>query len=502
MLGSGVGVLYTVPLAWYFIGALAVIVLSASVKLIAGKVWKVAVVLIFSLLVGGVSTHFYLETQLTPKLDKLVQEAKQIEGMVIYDPELRPDSQHLILEVQDGRVLAIIPKDAVVAYQDRVSFRGKLEKPTSFSGEHGRVFDYEGYLQAKGVDYVLFYPELVSVASTSQNPDIFSGLYALKHIFKRQLEAVLHEPHSALATALLLGERRALSEERLDEFRSTGIIHIVVLSGLSVMFVVAFFQYVLGLILPVTPRLITAMVGVVAFACMVGLTPSITRASIMACMYLIAQLTNRMYLALRGLLLAAVGMVALNPYILVYDVGFQLSFLATLGLILVAPYLEQSLIAVPDRIPIRTYLVATLATQIAVLPWLLYQVGELSLVAPLINVLVVPMVPIAMLLAFLTGIVSLVLPSVVNLVAYPTYLALNYILSVSDWFGSWAYASVWVPAFSLWWVGAGYFALFLLYYQWSKPAKTKLKAVPPKQLEPATILPGWRVVGVEKLDKK
>ena len=424
-----------------------------------------------------------------------VEETVTIEGKVVTDPELRARSQHLEVETLDTEILAIVDRHHHIAYGDRVELTGEITKPEPFSAELGRVFQYDGYLAAQGISHTMFYPEVAVVESGLGNP-IISTLFTLKHLFRTQLEKIIPEPQSALATGLLLGERRALSENKLEEFRSTGIIHIVVLSGMSVMFVVSFVQYVFGLFLYLRLRIVFSIVAVLGFAIMVGLSPTVVRASIMASMFLLAQFMGRSYLALRGLIVSAVVMVAVNPIMLVYDIGFQLSFMATLGLVLVAPHLEQMMASVPSRIPLKTYFIATVATQIAVLPLLLYQVGEFSVVSPLVNMLVVPMVPFAMLLAFITGLIGLLLPSATAVVAFPTFFSLEYILFLSRWFADLPFTSFWVPAFPFGLVVISYLAMAIAYW-WYTKQRSKNQTSQPIKPSAFALVADWKIVPIE-----
>lgn len=418
-----------------------------------------------------------------------------VEGTVVSDPELRARSQHVQIEALDTEILVVVDRYHSVAYGDRVELVGEIDTPEPFAAELGRVFQYDGYLAAQGVTHTMFYPTIQVLESEVEN-QIISTLFTVKHIFRAQLEKVIPEPQSALATGLLLGERRALSESKLEEFRSTGIIHIVVLSGMSVMFVVSFVQYVFGLFLSLRARILCSLIAVVGFAIMVGLSATVVRASIMAGMFLLAQFMGRSYLALRGLIVAAVIMVAINPIMLVYDIGFQLSFMATLGLILVAPHLEQMMASVPSQIPLKTYGIATIATQIGVLPLLLYQVGEFSVVSPVVNMLVVPMVPIAMLLAFITGVVSIVWPSVVGLVALLTYWALEYILLLSGLFADLSFTSFWVPAFPFYLVVLSYVVMALIYW-WINARQSQNETTAAPQSSAHTLLAEWDIVDMK-----
>src|SRR3989344_302798 len=287
------------------------------------------------------------------------------------------------------------------------------------------------------------------------NP-VLSMLLIGKRMFMNKVEELVPEPAAGLGEGLLLGVKQALGEELETAFRQTGIIHIVVLSGHNVMLVVIFIMYVLGQFLVPRPRLVVGIMAIITFAFLVGLSATVVRASIMVSLLLLVQADGRTYLVLRGLLLAGAVMVLLNPLLLVYDIGFQLSFLATLGLVLIAPHLERLLIKVPTFAGIRTFLVATIATQIAVSPLLLYQIGEFSVVSVLVNVLVLPMVPAAMLLTFGVGATGFIVPALAPLLVYPTVFSLQYIIEIARFFSGFSFASFVVPAFSVWVVPLAY----------------------------------------------
>ena len=264
---------------------------------------------------------------------------------------------------------------------------------------------------------------------------------------------------------MLLGVKQALGDDIENAFRTVGITHIVVLSGYNVMLVVAFILYLLAIVLPLRLRLIFGAVAVVLFACMVGLSATVMRASTMAVLVLIAKATGRTYAVTRALVLTGVLMLLINPYLLVYDVGFQLSFVATLGLILLAPSIEKHLRFMPVTFGMREFLTATLSAQIFVMPILLYQIGQFSVVAVVVNILVLPVVPFAMLLTFISGIVGFISVQLSLPFAYLASLSLSYILYVAQKFALLPFASFIIPAFPFYVVVLTYGVLgALLFY--------------------------------------
>ncbi|MCH8329246.1 MAG: ComEC/Rec2 family competence protein [Nanoarchaeota archaeon] len=185
----------------------------------------------------------------------------------------------------------------------------------------------------------------------------------------------------------MLGTKQSLGEELKQDFIDTGIVHIVVLSGYNVTIVsdaiVGFFGYFLSGMVAFS----LGLISIVFFAIMTGAGATIVRASIMAILVLIARRIGRTYEITRALLLAGLVMLIHNPWILVFDISFQLSFLATVGLIYLAPRFEKYVRFLPKFWDIRGIFAATIATQLFVLPFILYKMGTLSLVSPFVNLL-------------------------------------------------------------------------------------------------------------------
>ncbi len=394
-----------------------------------------------------------------------IGEMIEVEGVVTREPDQRERSTQLFVQTTDELLLVRGDRYVAVNYGDRVRVEGRLDAPEPFETDLGRTFNYPGYLKAQGVTHSVVFAD-VDVLAEGEGNVLLQGLLSFKHRFMTHIEHVVPEPHVGLAEGLLLGVKTGLGENLEQAFRSTGIIHIVVLSGYNVMIVIAFVLYGLAFVLPFRGRLIVGLFAITGFALLVGLSATVVRASVMAGLLLLAQLFGRTHSVLRGLALAGAAMLVINPYLIAYDVGFQLSFVATLGLILLAPWLEVRLARVPNNfLKTREFITATVATQIFVTPLLLYQIGEFSVVSVLVNVIVLPMVPVAMLLTFLTGLAAFVSSSLAALIAFPTYLSLAYIVLLAEGFAALPFASYIVPAFPFWVVPLSYAILGYLIWR-------------------------------------
>ncbi len=457
-------------LIWFILMALVSLLFwyRSKISTVEIKGWLMMSLILIAFVLGVWRTELAESKFGNSPLADEVSEKITINGIVAKEPDQRENSLRLFVRSGEDLILVTTDRYALVKYGDEVTVVGKLSLPENFTTEFGRTFNYEGYLLAQGAEYQISFAEVEIVNSNLGNP-LIAKLLIFKSAFMNNIEKTIAEPAVGLGEGLLLGVKQALGEELESAFRETGIIHIVVLSGYNVMLVVAFVMFVLGYFLSVRLRVVAGIMAIISFALLVGLSATVMRASIMASILLIAQATGRLYLVLRVLLFAGFVMLLFNPFLLIYDVGFQLSFLATLGLILFAPILEQYFSKVPSFAGMRLFLVATIATQIAVLPLLLYQIGQLSMVAVVVNLLVLPMVPIAMLLTFATGMLGFISPSLAWIMAFPTYWSLTYINNLALWFADLPMASFVVPTFAFYIVPISYFIMGIIWWRLYKP---------------------------------
>ncbi len=358
---------------------------------------------------------------------------------VVVSVEEREYRTRVIVALDDVRKFKVLVWKELyvnVSIGDVVSFSGIVEVPESFETDTGRVFDYTAYL-AKDTVY-LEMSEPVSFERTEVRFTIGRLLSIPREWFLGNIQSVLPEPAGALAGGILLGEVQSLGEDIEEEFRVSGLSHIVVLSGYNITIIAEVIFFLLSF-LPLMVASIAGGVGIILFALLVGGGATVVRATIMGLFALVARITRRSYMVTRVLFLAGFLMVLYNPRILADDISFQLSFIATLGLILGTPVLERVFSFVPEKFGLKEVVTTTLAAQIFVLPWILYTIGNLSFVAFPANLLVLPTVPLAMLCSFVVGILPL------SIIGLPAYVLLGYELFVVHLFAHIPFASVVLP---------------------------------------------------------
>lgn len=389
-------------------------------------------------------------------------------AVVVREPEVRARSVQYTVAVPYGagrtaRFLVFAEPYPRFSYGDVLLLRGRVEAPRPFASGAGRTFPYPEWLKKEGVVRVLYRPSLEKVGEGEGNM-LAAQLWSLKRALLSSLARVLPEPALGLAAGLLFGEKRALGDTWVDALRATGVVHIVVLSGYNITLVGEAVRGALRF-LPPALQWWGGGAAIAAFAVMVGGGATVVRATLMGLLALVARATGNVYEITHALLLAGLAMLAFNPLLLAFDPSFQLSFLATLGLIHGAPLAERLFPFLPAALGLRGFAAATLATQTAVLPLLLYQTGTFSLVALPANLLVLAVTPAAMLFSFLAGLVGVWSVLLAAPFAFAAWFTLSYQLEVVRFFAALPFAALTIPAFPFWLTVAGYAALGIAWWR-------------------------------------
>ena len=357
--------------------------------------------------------------------------AWQLAGSVVEDPRPRGERQQAILDqlvlaadgrppqAVQGRLLVWLPRSATARAGDRLALEGRLEAAPDFEG-----FDYGAYLARQGIGAVTSaYGAEVVEHRLGAIPE---GLGSLRRWLLGGLNALLPEPEAALAGGILLGVRASIAPEVNEAFARAGLTHVVAISGWNIAIVAALASAATRPLIRLRGGRHTAVLvagaAVVAYVLLAGASPSVVRAGLMAGGLVLARLGGSRAHAISALLLAVLLMLIAAPPVL-WDVGFQLSALATAGLIWFAAPLEAWLGRWPALV--REPVALTLAAQLTTLPVILLNFERLSLVAPIANVAVVPLVPLVMLCSAAAAVVgatdaALHLPLIGDLAAWAT----------------------------------------------------------------------------------
>ncbi|HQU07855.1 MAG: hypothetical protein B7X04_02180 [Parcubacteria group bacterium 21-54-25] len=483
-LGIFIRSLYVLPISFVAIAALAAVAALATWVVARQPVYIFFGVALAALTFGVVRVSVTPQELPSAFADELDTDVS-LTGTVSAAPDIRESSQRITITVSKDnattRVLAVVSLGTPVSYGERVTVRGKLTSPQSFATDYGRTFRYDRYLAATGVFAIMPHALLTEVAPPyGVWAHVYGALIGVKRSFLHALGLALPEPAASLAGGLVAGGTEGLGASLTSDFVRSGLIHIVVLSGYNVMIVAEAVLFALSFLARRAAAGIAALV-IGAFVLAAGAGAASIRAGLMAGFALLARATGRTYDVTRALVVAALLMLLWNPLLLAFSLGFDLSIIATLGLILGVPLIEPHLAFIKNLF-LRETAAATITAQIAVLPLLLYANGLFSIVALPANLLVLPLVPLAMATSAFAGLVGVVLPALAPASALPAYALLSYIAWVVHAAATLPLATVAVPSFSFVFVILAYAFLALPVYRLAKNKKPALANTSASQL--------------------
>ena len=293
------------------------------------------------------------------------------EGIIIQTKQ-RLNYQELVL---DNKIKIITNRYPQYYYGDQIIFRGKIKSANWRTNSPHFI----GFVS---------YPEIDLIAKNKGNP-IKANLIKLRIAFEKNIKRVLPHDKAVFLSGLTMGDVSEISPDFDKKLKASGTSHLVALSGYNINIIIDNLGWFLGF----WPTILF----ILAFVIMTGAEASLVRAAIMGVILIVARKSQRIYQHRNAITFTALAMVLYDPKILVFDLGFQLSFLALLGIIYIKPFLEKitrwkSEIVWP-----------TIAAQLAVLPLIMIKFGGFNPLSPLANILIAPAIPYTMALGFMAG---------------------------------------------------------------------------------------------------
>lgn len=371
-----------------------------------------------------------------------------LSGLIDTEPSIKNGVQRFTLTSEEGSILVSGRTSESLSYGDEVSVVGVLETPQNFMTDQGTEFDYKSYLYKDDIVSQIQNAK-INIIEHEKGSRVIAHLIVFKNIFVTSFHRILPSSEADLLGGLILGDKSSIDPAFRNDLVATGTIHIIALSGYNVSIVAVTLRKMLARFGPRLGNVFGAL-GIVFFVAMTGFQSSAIRAGVMAVVSIYARSVGRTYDAMRALLFSGMLMLMWNPKYLIFDVSFQLSFLATLGIIYLVPLFDRVLIRVPRTmlwiIPLREALSVTLAAQVAVLPLILYKMGTLSLIAPLSNIAVLPAIPPTMAIGSIAGVLGVVSAGLAYPFSFGAHVLLEYISRAVRFFAHVPLASLQIHA--------------------------------------------------------
>lgn len=332
------------------------------------------------------------------------------------------------------RILVTVPRYPEYRYGDELKISGKLEKP-----EKIQDFDYGEYLSRYLIFAIIIHPTNVQYIASGHGDWLHNILFAAKNKFQSTINQILPEPLSALLSGLLLGSRQGFPDNLMNAFNIVGITHIIAISGYNITIIVKTFER-FSKSWSRNLAFFSGIIGILLFTILTGASASVVRAAVISSLFLFASMLGRRGTISVAVVFVAFLMILQNPFILRFDIGFQLSFLAVLGLIFISPIFEKLFGRFAEIF--REPLAATLGAQLATIPIIIMNFSRISIIAPLANTLILPVVPTTMGVGFIAAVVGMISLSIGKIVAWIAWILLKYIIIVAELLARVPYASL------------------------------------------------------------
>ncbi|MDO8504191.1 MAG: ComEC/Rec2 family competence protein [bacterium] len=436
--------------------------------------YKKLAVIGFSILfiVLGISCHQAAGIR-NPQSATRIGENIVLTGIISDETDIREKSQRLMIKAAglDGKILVNASRYPEYKYGDKLKITGKMEMPSEDIGG----FNYRNYLAKDGIYSTMSFPKTELLGSGFGNP-IMRLLLSFKNRFKEAAQKFIPPPQEGFLEALVFGDEENISKPWKDKLNLTGTRHIAAVSGMNITIISGLLlSFLLLLGFWRGQAFYFSVVLLVLYILMIGAPASAVRAGVMAGVFLSAQRLGRLSSASRAIVFASTFMLALNPLLLRLDVGFQLSFLAIMGIVYLQQFFQVLLRKIPNPklFPLRTTLSATLSAQVFTLPILIYNFGYFSLLSPVTNILIVPFLAPITILIFIFGFAGMIFWGLGWILSLPVFFVLSYITRIIDIFSRIPFNSLKLENVHWIWLMIFYLALGLAVWRLQESQKLK-----------------------------
>ncbi len=399
---------------------------------------RVILFMVLFLFLGIWRFSFSIHNMGENEIAKLNETKQSVGGIVKNNPEISQKNQQLILAVNSvgekrylGNLLIFANIYPSLSYGDGLKLNCKLNTPEPIED-----FSYDKFLAMKNIYSICYYPE-IEVISSGKGNTIIAFVYKIKNKFRDSININLGEPNAGIVNAMILGDKKFLSDDLQLKFSKAGISHIIAISGMHIgVFVVGlgFLFFFLGFSRNTSFYLILFFLGF--YNILIGFPASALRASFMGVLILYAFKIGRLNKIYNSIILAASVLVLINPMLIRYDLGFIFSFSALLGIIYFYPIINSYFKPTNNVILkySRDIIIVSISAQIFILPLIMKNFGVLSLVSPLVNLFVVWSLPFILVGVVSSFLVSFFLPILSFYLFLPVKFLISYILLAVDLF--------------------------------------------------------------------
>ncbi len=405
-----------------------------------------------------------------------------VTGTLAEPPDYRDTYTNLRLNVEaldsgsgdlpvSGLLLVRVQQNQTYEYGQRVRVRGSLKTPPE-----DEEFSYRDYLARDGVYSYMSIAEVTSLPGNGGSV-VRAAVYKLKDKMLQNTYRLFNDPEASLLAGILLGVDTGLTKDLQNAFKNTGTAHIIAISGFNIAIIAGIFFSMFKTIFGERLGAVFAILAIAFYTFLVGADAAVVRAALMGSISLLARQLGRRNTGLNALAIVAFVMAIINPLVL-WDVGFQLSFFATLGLILYAEPFSNftgnliSKITKTDNSKltqiINDNVILTFAAQLTTIPIMAYHFKRISLISFIANPFILPVQPAVMIIGGLAVFVSLILQPIGQLIAWVAWPFTAYTIRLVELFDRVPHGTIYLGDSSVWIVASFYIALLTATFNWDR----------------------------------
>lgn len=404
-----------------------------------------------------------------------------ITGYLIEPPDYRDKYTNLKIKVEtvdtgdgdfvvDGLILVRVLPNEEYQYGERIRLRGLLQTPPE-----NEDFSYRDYLAGQGIHSSMSKVEVTRLPDNRGN-FFLTQIYNFKNKLIQNTYRLFQDPEASLFAGILFGVDTGLPKKLQEAFKNTGTAHIIAISGFNIAIIAGVLFSVLKYFFNERVSAIFAVIGIFFYAFLVGGDSAVMRAALMGSISLLARQVGRQNAGINALAVVALIMALFNPLVL-WDVGFQLSFFATLGIILYAePFsnFTANIISSFSKGDTSTFtkiinenIVLTLAAQLTTIPIMAYHFQRISLISFIANPFILPVQPLVMIIGGLSVFISLIIYPIGQLIAWFAWAFAAYTIRVVEFFDKIPNGIIFLDDTYSTLILLSYIPLLLLTFSWS-----------------------------------
>lgn len=434
----------------------------------------------------------YLEKNFNEKY-KNIQGEIQVIGTIISNPSNKEYKTSYVIQIEsinndkfykNTKLLLNVKKEKkeiLYSYGNKISFTAEFEEPTSQRNKGG--FDYKKYLKTKNI-YGIIETKSSKIKVLKENNINFISKFAntVSNSIEKQANKLLNEEEASLLTGILIGNKENLDESIQETFRNSSLSHMLAVSGAHISYVIMgiTFAISIGKIGKRKSKIIT-IIFLLFFMLITGRTASVSRVCFMAIYMLLGSLFHKKTTTLSSISISLLILMVSNPYC-IFDVGLQLSYGGTIGIVAFYKLLKKYLIKNNQketklskiRIKVQEMLLLTISANVIIFPIIMFHFNNISFTFLISNLLASPIMGVLILLGFITILISYLFFSVAKLFAIPLSFLLKCFMQIAIFSSNLPFSKILVATPKLTYIILYYcFILFLFLYKKVKEKKIK-----------------------------